>query len=231
MGLIELKCPNCGSELQPDDVFPQIAAARCRHCDTLFAIPAGFTKVELIRRPEVTLPARFQISHDIENLVIRRRWYSPIAFVLLFFAIFWNGFMVVWHGIALGSGMWIMSAFGLIHTAVGLGLIYFVLAIFLNSTVITANKFQLSVSVGPLPWKGNRRIDSSQVRQLFCKEKISRRKNGTSSSYSVEAVMQDNSRQTLANGFANADEALFVEQQLEKHLGLADIKVEGEHGR
>jgi hypothetical protein len=228
--LIELKCANCGSQLLPEDVSPQLAAARCRHCNALFAIPAA-AGAAAIGRPEVTLPSRFRIERDMESLRITRKWFSPVAFFLLFFAVFWNGFMIVWHAIALGTGMWVMSAFGLIHTGIGIGLIYVVLAKFLNTTVITANKFELSVISGPLPWRGNKRIEAGQVRQLYCKEKVSHGKNGASVSYSVEAVMNDNTRQTLAAGFENSDQALFVEQQIERHLGIADVPVAGEHGR
>lgn len=230
MSLIELKCANCGSQLSPEDISPQLAAARCRHCNALFAIPSAAGPAP-IGRPEVTLPPRFQIDSDMDSLRITRKWLSPSAFFLLFFAIFWNGFMIVWHTIALGTGMWIMSAFGLIHTGVGIGLIYVVLAKFLNTTVITANKFELSVRSGPLPWRGDRQIEANQVRQLYCKEKVTHGKHGSSASYAVEAVMKDNTRQALAQGFENADQALFVEQQIERHLAIADVPVAGEHGR
>jgi len=42
--------------------------------------------------------------------------------------------MVVWMSIALNQGQWIMAAFGSIHALVGLGLIYFCVANFLNKT-------------------------------------------------------------------------------------------------
>jgi hypothetical protein len=82
----------------------------------------------------VPLPENLSIVHDRGTFIIRRRWFSPIVFFFVFFALFWNGFMVVWMSIALNQGQWIMAAFGSIHALVGLGLIYFCVANFLNKT-------------------------------------------------------------------------------------------------
>lgn len=227
--LVELKCKNCGSALSPEDISPQLAAARCGHCNALFAIPQ--VGVQAIRRPDVPLPKGFHLERGMDSVTITRRWFGPVAFFLLFFALFWNGFMIVWHSIALGKGMWIMSAFGLLHTGVGVFLVYYVLALFLNSTVIRATAFELVVTTGPLPWKGDKRIAAETVEQLFCMEKISRGKNGSSASYRVEAVLRGNVRETLARGFTDPDQALFVEQEIERHLKITDVPVPGECGR
>lgn len=227
--LVELKCRNCGSGLTPEDISPQLAAARCGHCKALFAIPQVGTQA--IARPDVPLPKGFHLEREMGSVTITRRWFGPLAFILLFFALFWNGFMIVWHAIALGTGMWFMSAFGLLHTGVGMFLIYYVLALFLNSTVIRATAYELVVSTGPLPWKGNKRIAADAVDQLFCKEKISHGKNGSSASYRIEAVLHGNMRETLATGFSDPDQALFVEQEIERHLKITDVPVAGEYGR
>jgi hypothetical protein len=227
--LIELKCRNCGSQLAPEDISTQLAVARCHHCNALFAIPGAGPRA--IARPEVSLPKAFRLDRSGDTVRISRRWIGPLAFFLLFFAVIWNGFMIVWNTISLTTGMWLMSVFGMIHTGVGLFLIYYVLALFLNSTVILASPRELEVRIGPVPWKGNKRLPRDLVEQLFCKEKISRSKNGTSSSYSVEAVLNGNRRETLASGFNDSDHALFVEQEIERHLGITDLPVAGEHGR
>ena len=227
--LVELKCKNCGAPLSPADFSAQLMAARCPHCQAVFAISNPATPS--IGRPDASLPHTFQMNRTPQGLEIIRSWFEAKVWFILFFAIFWNGFMLVWHGIALSSGMWFMSAFGLIHTGIGLFLIYLVLAMFLNSTVIRANATSLEVKTGPLPWKGDKQINTAEVRQLYCLEKISQGKNGTSSSYRVEAVMRDNRRETLIGGLSDPDHALFIEQQIERHLGLIDIPVAGEYGR
>jgi len=227
--LTDLKCRNCGAALSAADISPQLGAARCGHCRSLFALPAS--SPASIPRPEAPLPTAFTMKTLGDTLVITRRWRNLSAWFLLFFALFWNGFLVVWHGIALSTGAWFMSAFGLIHTGVGLFLIYYVAAQFLNSTVIRASSRGLESKTGPLPWKGDRQLGAATVSQLYCTEKVHRSKNGSSTSYGVEAVLPGNRRDTLVRGLPEADQALFIEQQLERHLALADVPVAGEHGR
>jgi hypothetical protein len=227
--LVDLKCRNCGAALSAADISPQLGAARCGHCRSLFALPAAGSTA--IPRPQVPLPAAFTLEDHGDTLVITRRWRNAGSWFLLFFAILWNGFLIVWHGVSLSSGMWFMSLFGLIHTGVGFFLIYMVAAQFLNTTVIRASPRGLESISGPLPWKGDRTFDGGTVSQLFCTEKIHRGKNGSSSSYQVEAVLPGNRRETLVRGLPEADHALFIEQQLERHLQIADRPVDGEHGR
>lgn len=227
--LVELKCRNCGAQLSPENISPQLSAARCHHCHALFAISAPAAKP--IPRPRVSLPKGFQVNQRGDSLEIVRRWLGPSAFFLLFFALFWNGFMLVWHAIALGTGQWTMSLFGLIHTAVGIGLGYYVLGLFINSTTIRAAAGELTVKSGPLPWSGNKTVPRTEVSQLYCKEKIHHGKNGASTTYGIEMVLSGNRRETLVKGLPNSDHALFIEQQIERHLGIVDVPVTGEFGR
>ena len=217
------------AELTPEDISPQLAAARCRHCHTLFAIPAAGPRT--IERPNVSLPKGFTIDETMDTLDITRRWRSPAVYFIMVFAVFWNGFMVVWNWIALTQGMWPMAAFGLLHTGVGLFLIYTVVAMFINSTVVRSAPGLLAVKSGPLPWKGDKTMDPQMVKQLFCREKISRGKNGPTMTYQVEALLDGNRRETLVKDLTDPDHALYIEQQLERHLRIADAPVAGEHGR
>jgi hypothetical protein len=228
--LVELKCNNCGSQLKPEDISPQLSAARCHHCHALFALPAlagGGT----IARPDVTLPRGMKVEERMDGLTITRRWMDASAWAVLVFAIFWNGFMIVWNTTSLVQGIWIMSVFGLLHTGVGLFLIYLVLAMFLNSTTVKVTYDAVQSSSGPIPWKGNEKIPKSEVEQFYCTEKVRRTKNGASITYDVHAVLTGNRREKLVQGISNHDQALFIEQQLERHLGIRDMPVSGEYGR
>ncbi len=229
--LIELKCRNCGSELSPRDISPQLSAARCRHCNALFALPAAMIDRMEIRRPDVPLPKNFRVDRDMDSVRITHRWFRPGAFFLLIFAVVWNGFIIGWQIKAISQGNWSKVLFGLLHTSAGALLAYLTLAAFLNSTVIRATRFELSVKIGPLPWRGNKRIQADKISQFFCKENVSHGRNNSTTTYSVEAVLQNNVRETIAAEFPKSDQALFVEQELERHLTLTDVPVAGDYGR
>ncbi|MBX3741388.1 MAG: hypothetical protein KF712_10385 [Akkermansiaceae bacterium] len=228
--LVELKCNNCGSQLKPEDISPQLSAARCHHCNALFALPAA-AGGRTIGRPDVALPRGMSIEERMDGLTITRRWLEAKVWFLLFFAVFWNGFMIVWNVISLSQGIWMMSVFGLLHTGVGLFLIYLVLAMFLNTTTVKVTYDAVETRSGPLPWKGNKTIPKHEVEQFYCTEKVQHSKNGSSVTYKVEAVLKGNRRETLVQGITHHDQALYIEQQLERHLGIRDVSVAGEHGR
>lgn len=137
--------------------------------------------------------------------------------------------MVVWMSIALSQGQLMMAAFGSIHTLVGLGLIYFCVASFVNKTDVSVDPNYLTVRHYPLPWIGSKRIRVHSIKQLYTKEQVSRSKNGTRISYRVHVITQDGREQKLLSGLSSDSQALFIEREVEGILGLENIKVTGEH--
>ncbi|MFT3990550.1 MAG: hypothetical protein QM680_03985 [Luteolibacter sp.] len=228
--LLELKCTNCGSQLAPTDISPHLAAARCSHCHALFALPTTTVMNSSLSKPEVALPKKLTFVDFGDGVEITRKWFGPAAFVLLPFALFWNGFMIIWNGISIAKGMWTMGIFGLLHTAVGLGLIYLVLSMFLNVTTVRVWMGRLTVKIGPIPWKGNKDLAAADVVQLYCKEKVTHGKNGSTTKYQVEVITRGNLSETLVADLETYEQALFIEQQIERKLKIADAKVAGEYG-
>jgi len=233
--LVELKCTNCGSQLDPTDISPQLAAARCPHCDSLFAIPTHTSAPPLppeqpVIRPKARQPKNIRVSSLRGDLILERRWFSPAILFLLFFALFWTGFSVFWVIGASAVGG-IFGLFGLPFVAIGIGMLYAVAAGIMNRTIIRAGNHQLSVHHGPLPWAGNKSIPRHQIAQIFCREVTRQSKNGSNTVYTVEVVSSDKHREPLLKSLSSEDEALFVEQQLEAFLGINDRPVRGEMER
>jgi hypothetical protein len=236
MQLTELRCRSCGAPLAPENVVERLSMARCGHCEAVFALdrlmsPDASTEVIRRARPQLPLPKGMLIEDFGSSLEITRRWFGPVFLFLAFFCVFWNGFMLVWHGMALSTGAWFMSLFGLIHTAVGLGLLYFTVAGFVNRTVIRVQHGVLEVHSGPLPWPGNKTFPSHDVEQFYCQEHVTRSKNGTNTTYEIHAIRRGNTRETLLKGLPEADQALYIEQELERFLRLEDRPIHGELGR
>jgi hypothetical protein len=175
------------------------------------------------------MPKGINLEHMGMELLITRKWFSPKYIFLTVFALFWNGFMVVWYSIAISQKMWAMAGFGAIHTIVGLSLIYIVLSGFLNKTYIKVSHQNLNIKHGPVPHRGMNMI-SSQIRQLYCKEKIQRSRNSTSTSYEVRAATVEGKDKKLLKGLEKSEQALYLEQEIERFLGIKDQIVSGEIG-
>lgn len=175
------------------------------------------------------LPPRTTTLHDRDTYIIRRTWFTPLVFFFVFFALFWNGFMVVWMTTAIMKGIWVMAAFGSIHMFVGLGIIYYCIATFLNKTDVAINPSYLSVRHHPLPWFGAKQIRVHEIEQLYTKRHITHTKNGgTNITYRVHVITSGNRDQKLISGLADPGQALYFEKEIESILGIQDRQVIGE---
>jgi hypothetical protein len=131
---------------------------------------------------------------------------------------------------------WFAVFFPIAHVAAGVWLTYVVISTFLNRTIIrVAAGTELSVQHRPIPWPGNCKVPTIDLKQLFCTEMspyrfAARFHNPTdySGAFSVLAIKGDDSRVTLVSGLSELDEALFIEQQIEQHLKIRDQRVPGE---
>ena len=231
---MEILCPTCRQVVPAEDINIKLAIAKCAACSTVFNFgdQVGSPEQTGHRRARVPMPKGIKVDESGPDLVIRRSWWTPVAIFLLFFCGAWDSFLVFWYSIAFsGRAPWIMIVFPVAHVAVGVGLTYFVLCCFLNSTRITVRGGVLKIQHGPLPWRGNREILEGDIDQIYCKLKERRGRQGTQDTYDVNTVLTDNRKVTLLASLEDEDQALFIEQALEEHLGIVDRRVRGEFRR
>lgn len=113
-------------------------------------------------------------------------------------------------------------------------LVFIVLSIYywVNSTYIFASKKTIEIKQHPLPWFGNKKIDVTEIKQLFSSRYISDSRNSDNSkrtvSYSVDIITLGGATYTFLSRLKESNHALFIEQEIEEYLGIEDIRVRGE---
>ncbi len=180
---------------------------------------------------------KFKYEEIGNDIIITYKWFKPVALFLVFFCIAWNAFLIVWYSMAFsfetGTPMdWLMIIFPIGHVAVGVGLTYYTLCLFINSTTITASPGNLEINSGPIPWwKGNQSIPTSEIDQLFVKEIIRSGENGTSKTYRLQAKLNTGKAVTLWSEYkmTDAHDLRELEKVIEDKLGIADEAVSGEY--
>ncbi|MBI5624469.1 MAG: hypothetical protein HY924_11885 [Elusimicrobia bacterium] len=235
---MKLSCPRCGQEVAAEDINIQSAVAKCGRCAEVFGfadqVAGARDASDIPAKSPVDMPKGVSVERDAVSMTIVRSWFHPVLFFLILFCVAWDSFLVFWYTAALGGrgpsggGRLIMMIFPVGHVAVGLGLTYYVLCGFLNKTRIRVSRSELTVRHAPLPWRGEKTLSSHEVDQLFCEEKVTRGKNGPSTSYHVGAVMRDGKRLDLLAGLQSSEQARFIEQEVERCLGIKDRPVSGE---
>ena len=224
-----LTCPSCGAKVS---ITEDASRYRCEYCGNEHILNDHTTALAAPTpiRPVITVPSSVWIEKDGQSARIIQRWFSFKYIPMAFFCVAWDAFLIFWYSMALGGGLpWIFSVFPVVHLAVGVGLTYSTLCGFFNRTVLEITRDELSIWFEPLPWIGEKTIKLTEVKQLFCKEKVSRGENSTTSQYQLLAVTRDNRQIHLVDNLDSPDVALFIEQQIERWLKIKDYPVAGEY--
>ena len=138
---------------------------------------------------DIGLPNKIEFSDHGHFIGIIRKWFGPKIIFLTFFVIVWDGFLFFWYSKAIHSQNMMSLLFPILHVAVGIGLTYSVIAGYLNKTYVRVDKSSIVIKDSPLPFFRNKTLNSSDIKQIYSKEKISRSSEGGSSvSYEVHAL-------------------------------------------
>lgn len=225
---MDIHCKRCNEPIPSENVHLDNHMAKCSSCDAVFDFRDQVTRFEAHKRSVLQAPKGIELQTTMDGLEIVRKWFSGKTIGLLIFCLFWDGFMVVWFGIAISQKQWAMAAFGTIHASVGIGLTYLCVAGFINRTYIKISFKDIAISHRPLPWFGRKSISLGDIKQIFTKEKMHRNKNGTSYTYEVHFQDHEGNETKMVSRLGNPDQALYIEQEIESTMGIKDAPVSGE---
>jgi hypothetical protein len=228
-------CPRCAASIAADRVDAARQIATCAACGSLVDLasqmgaapttspgaPAGSSPAEAPRpkqRPPVALPPGMEMSRGPNGLVITRRWLRGKHFVML---------AVLMPLTAALAWVWQSSGF---QTWMGFAAFFLtswdfmLVSMFVNSTTITVGEREIDVRHGPMPslFYRPQRVAVADVEQLFAAP--------FGALFEVGVVLRDKTRIPLVRPVVSEEQALFVEQQIERRLGLTDVEVAGELG-
>jgi hypothetical protein len=243
--IITLDCPSCGGRTEFSADADILICEYCGNKHT-FRLPnptSGYTPAGALGSytspdPDSSIsqkginqlrprPKDVTIQKQGDRLELSWRWFSWKFIPLAFFCVAWDGFLCFWYSIAFSSGApWIMIVFPVAHLAVGVGLTYYTLAGFLNSSQLVVDRDTFSVSHGPMPWLGTLRVPVTQVAQLYCKEKPG--KENSSTTYQMSVILKDGRKKDLLSNLDSPEIGFYIEHQIETWLNIPDRPVRGE---
>lgn len=230
-----LVCPSCNADIPAESINVEKTIAVCPNCDMVFdfSFIGGGKPKKAAKRHPVAAPRRFTVQESERGFDITWAWFDASALFLLFFTVIWNFFVFIFVSLSFSDGMGFPFPFNLIplvHMAVGIGLAYYSLSLLVNRTrVRVADDGTITVRTYPIPhpWR-DKTTYGGQMEQIFVKKHVSHSSKGRRSvSYEVVARMTDVSDETLVSGLENSEFALYIEQELERYLGIPDEEVAG----
>ena len=227
-----LTCRNCGAGLAPDPSARRADLLVCAHCGSVHRPPPG----KPVSSPEaaigaadpvppraIALPSRFEVERRDGALLVSWRKGRRAG------AVFLGLFAFAWLAMASVSG-----ALPLLVLAPLLG--YYALVRGLNRVSFLADASGVRVRQGPVPWPGALRLERGAIEQLFSVEKLSNVRSGSDGRervrvrrhYRLRARLDDGKRVDVITGLSSADQALWLERETERVLGIDDRPAEGE---
>lgn len=233
--VMRIECRSCGEVVSAEDINIDKMVAKCSSCHAVFGFQLEGEARPKRERANVAMPKSVTVEDFGGELVITHRWRNIVAVIfLVIFSVIWNG--VTWTffvSMLDEDGMGFFALFLSLFVVVGLFVGYFTLAVMLNSTEIRVSSRRLTVKHGPLPVPGSVDIPSDQIDQVWVEEKISTSRGSdghtsTSVHYPVFARMTDGTKKVLIRYGHDSDLSLFLEQEIEEHLGIEDRAVRGE---
>ncbi len=178
---------------------------------------------------ELGLPDGLELYNRGFYLEIVRKWFGLSTIVVTAFAAVFDWWLfkeyTKWSTNAEPLGLELP-----LFTVVVIALNYYAVAKWFNRTHIFVSQGKVAVQHRPLPFFGSVTLSASDLKQLYAKEDVSRGRGRESVSYEVHAVTHSGRNINLVDGLDTSEQAFFVEQQIEKYLGIKDAPVKGELG-
>jgi len=236
---MDLQCRRCHKPIAADGINIQQMIAKCGACGAVFTFSSGDAAVtdrHVSSKAVIPVPARWAMRHEGSALIFSNRWFRPVFIFLAVFCTVWDSFLFLWYSLAFGQGTVSASAFSvifmvfpLLHVAVGLGLTYYTIAGFINTTTITVDRGSLIIRHFPLPWLYSGAIATNEIDQIYCKESVQTNKGTAWYRYAVSVLLKNGRERKLIANLDAPEDALYLEAELEKFLGITDRAVAGEY--
>ena len=237
--MLEMKCPQCGAPVSPEQVDPDTGMATCRYCEAVFRVDEPDRSAIWNKPMPMGMPNNFTVEDEGTRLRIQRRWFNWSAIFILGFAVVWNAiiwtvFMPNFGRVRFGTGGGFGQLFLVPFVLVGLGMAVHGLASLLNTTTVTVDHSALLIQHRPIPYPGNR-LAAGDIQQLYTKKRVSTSSSSsggsrTSVSYELRAITQDGREKKLLGGLDTAEQAQYIEQEVERFLRIKNRPVRGEYG-
>ena len=209
----------------------QEMAAACPTCAHVFRFASLLTEaLPQVPKPEqpIALPNGIKVRKELSALhldiawrAVRSKWFMTI------FAVLWDLFLIPFILSAIGGNTEV-ALFISLHFAVAVGITFYVLALWINSTKIRVDKSGIQVLHTPIPVPFTPRhfIPADEISQFYVEEYVPSRTNGRPDiTFALRCKTKNAKDIRLVPGFTDPSGALYLEQEIEKFLKITDKPV------
>jgi hypothetical protein len=222
-----MHCRTCKGLIEPIDLNVERGYATCPACGAMQSLAAPDVAPASVTLPRgwVGLPPGYELEELQRSARVRWRWRSwktaKEASSLLTLPFLYQMFFVPIPGASM-----FLPFIGVLWVIV----LYRVLCQLVNHSVLEVSRDELRVRHGPLPYARARTLPTRDIEQLFCAEQMDLRRGRRPLGYfDVRVAMKDGQGVVdLVTRLPEANQALYLEQLIERVLRIEDRAVAGE---
>jgi hypothetical protein len=229
---MQLPCEICHAPLRAEDVSFELSMAKCHTCNAVYDLSGrkgrGLAAVPRERpslRPKPALPESFRMEELDGTTTVAWRWFHVGYVLLALICIAWTVLPALLYASWFEGDAPTLATVGLLlFLGTGALLAYMVLTGLVNTTRIEVSRDELRIQHGPLPWFGNVTRPGRELTQLYGQEV----KGKHATTYKLLALDREGHEVLLLEHLDNKEQVLYLEQALERGLGIEDRPVDGE---
>lgn len=233
----QLHCPSCSVPIASEDINILKMVAKCSQCHTVFSFDGEFsattsTPAYFNAKAEILMPIGIEVLRLLSEVQIEVSWRKTSGSFFLLFTIIWNAIVLPMAVVMIIIGSLEMLLFLSLHLTVGLVFLYITLATMLNTTYITVSSSRLVVEHKPLrmPFYPGHDLSSYDIRQLHVVKYEQGKTNGRPVfAFALYLTLKSGLEVKLLKGLKTAEQAQYIEQEIERFLKISDEMVDGEH--
>ncbi len=176
------------------------------------------------------LPTRYKITRQQDNTAITWRWAGKSGWMMIPFALIW-----ITMTLPIAADFLQQPAgnlpIALLPMAVGFILLGHTIMKMINKTTIFAGKQSLYMKHHPIPWRGNFKIPTDNIEQVFVSRTQRSNKETSWHAPALQLITKDGQRHQLLRGRSEAEFSDFESLRLIvlKALGIKPETIAGAH--
>ncbi|MGJ3237859.1 MAG: hypothetical protein ACFE0Q_04050 [Anaerolineae bacterium] len=231
-----VECKHCHAPLPKEALTMGENIVVCAYCGTVHYMKSEPTTMPGMTKQKRKKPEKFKLNRLADGIEIRYRWLGKQHMGLTFFAVIWNAFIIFFTSVmfmADGADFEpMMIVFLLPFYAVGIGMTYYVVTGFLNTTSIQIRGGQIQTQHSPIPMLGirNETVDRRAIEQVYCQRRVAYESNDVPVYvFDVHYIKKGGEDVKLLKGLDSIHKAVFIEQQIEHLYRIPDQPVDTEY--
>ena len=230
MDAASLPCRFCETPIPATAINQLAMVAHCPACDSLYSISDADLKAPDAQSSpalRIAVPVNVQLEQRGKDLHISYRMWGAAVRNTVIQAIFWDIVAIGWILVALSEDNIVMSLWSAAFVFLALSLTYRALVNSLNHTSLIINPQEILVRQGPVPvWGGTLRLDRRGVEQVWCTQRLAYLVNKTPIYvFPIMLRLKGGRELSLIGNVPDLQQALYLEQQIEKAWAIADEPV------